>query len=572
MISLNSIKDNLQEIILVIPNTNNIEFAIFSNQCTLVTCTKDYLKKKGTTVHEPSLKEVMALGNVLVNNPGHMPSCVGCRFKNNCPATIEILQCIKINDQIIGILAMTSFTTEGHDLISSNIDKHLNILNQVSELISMITVQFNQRDEFTYLDSSIELLLQNDKECKFIVNKDGYISHHNSLAMKLFSHCNLYTNSISVIFPEDIVNEILSNSHLIKKHVNQDHFSGLVSSSPIITNGEFLASVVTIEQRTKKKTSLVEPRVTIDNILGNSDELIKLKSDTRKISKSSSTVLISGETGTGKELFAKAIHYGSPRANAPLVSINCASIPENLFESELFGYEEGAFTGAKKGGKIGRIELAQNGTLFLDEIGELPLFMQSKLLRVLQENVIEKIGGTHSIPVDIRFVVATNKNLEEMVENNTFRSDLYYRLNVIPLKIPPLNKRKEDIEILSQDFLREYNFKLNRKINGLSDETKELLIHYDWPGNVRELENAIEYAVNMEESKLIQKENLPDKILHYEQHSSTPSMKKKIECTEYETIKMTLDKYGWDVKGKTEAAKELGIGLRTLYRKIKSFE
>ena len=572
MITLHTIKDQLYQIINGVPNSRDIEFAIFSNNCDLIASTDNYLEKKGTSVHKPSLEEVMSIGHVLVNNPGYMPSCIGCRFKDNCPAKIELLQCIKAENQVIGVISMTSFTSRGHTVISKNLDFHLALLDQIANLISIMATHFARRNEFIYLDNAIKLVIQNEEACKMIVDKDGFISHQNNLAINLFSHCNLYSNSIKLIFPENIVSEILNGSHISREYVNLELFSGMLSSTPITENSKFIGAVITIEKQTKKRTSLIEPKIGIDNILGKSPSISKMKEIARKISGSSSTVLIMGETGTGKEMFAKAIHYGSPRANEPLVSINCASIPENLFESELFGYEEGAFTGAKKGGKIGRIELAQNGTLFLDEIGELPLFMQSKLLRVLQENKIEKVGGTRSIPVDIRFIFATNKNLETMVENNTFRADLYYRLNVIPLRIPRLAGRQEDIEILSMDFLKKYNFKLSKRISGFTDESILLLKQYDWPGNVRELENAVEYAVNMEETAYIQKINLPEKISNSKPETNSNSIKETVKHTEFETIKASLDKHGWTVEGKKEAAKELGIGLRTLYRKIKAYE
>lgn len=211
-------------------------------------------------------------------------------------------------------------------------------------------------------------------------------------------------------------------------------------------------------------------------------------------------------------MVAKAIHYHSDRAGNPFVPINCANIPESLFESELFGYEEGAFTGAKKGGKLGLFEIANGGTIFLDEIGELRLYQQAKLLRVLQEGSIQRVGGDSIIPLDIRVIAATNRNLETMVKENKFRADLYYRINVIPINLPPLKKRLDDIPILVDYFINKYNNKLNNNINSITKEALELLQNYPWPGNIRELENTIEYAINMEESQCIQLDNLLTKI------------------------------------------------------------
>lgn len=309
---------------------------------------------------------------------------------------------------------------------------------------------------------------------------------------------------------------------------------------------------------------------TLDEIKGDSLEIQQLKAIIGRVANSPSTVLLNGETGTGKELFAKAIHYNSSRANMPFISINCASIPESLFESELFGYDEGAFTGARKGGKPGKFELARGGTLFLDEIGDMPICLQAKLLRVLQEHVIERVGGTRSIPIEVRIIAATNKNLEEMVLNKEFREDLYYRISVIPVTIPPLRLRKSDIEILALYFLDKYNKKLNKVITSISEDAMDILYEYDWPGNVRELENVIEYAINIETDNIISIRGIPERLKKHNQKSVR--IKSKIQNAEIDAIKAALDRYGWDVNGKTEAARELGIGLRTLYRKIKDFE
>lgn len=216
-----------------------------------------------------------------------------------------------------------------------------------------------------------------------------------------------------------------------------------------------------------------------------------------------STVLIRGETGTGKELFARAIHAESTRANQNFIPINCAAIPDTLLESELFGYERGAFTGASKGGRQGLFELANNGTIFLDEIAELPFSLQAKLLRVLQENKVRRLGGSKEIPVNVRVVAATNRNLESMISTGKFREDLYYRLNVIPLFIPPLRNRPEDIPLLAQFFLRRFSVRLRKQVSTIHDTALYKLVQYSWPGNIRELENVIERTINLVEGPAV---------------------------------------------------------------------
>lgn len=293
-------------------------------------------------------------------------------------------------------------------------------------------------------------------------------------------------------------------------------------------------------------------------------------------SKSKSTVLITGETGTGKELFARAIHCEGDRRSFPFVAINCAGIPDTLLESELFGYEEGAFTGAKKGGKKGKFEMANNGTLFLDEIGDMSLNLQAKLLRVLQNQTIVPVGGNSPIPLNLRIIAATNKDLRNEIKEGTFREDLFYRLNVIPIVIPPLRYRLEDVECLSYHFLEKYNKVIGKKIEGFAPSTLDILKSYNWPGNVRELENTIEYAVNMENECIIQPESIPEHIRYNafisirQEPINQPNnaLKNKILSAELKIIKKALDKHGWDVEGKKKAAKDLGISVRTLYRRL----
>lgn len=237
---------------------------------------------------------------------------------------------------------------------------------------------------------------------------------------------------------------------------------------------------------------------TFDDIIGKSKEILKIKEQARSIANSPSTVLIQGESGTGKELIAQSIHNSSNRKNNSFVAINCGAIPKSLIESELFGYEEGAFTGAKRGGHPGKFELANGGTLFLDEIGEMPLDMQVNLLRVLQEGCVTRVGGNKYINIDVRIIAATNKDLKKEVEKGTFREDLYYRLSVIPIYVPPLRERKEDIEILMEHFLKVKAIKLGKPIPKIRHDIYEKIINYNWPGNVREMENCIENIVNLD--------------------------------------------------------------------------
>jgi len=249
----------------------------------------------------------------------------------------------------------------------------------------------------------------------------------------------------------------------------------------------------------------------VDRIVGSSPKMEELFRSIKTLGSTTSTVLITGESGTGKELVAKAVHNHSARAECPFVSINCGAFPETLLESELFGYMKGAFTGAAHN-KIGLFEAAHRGTLFLDEIGEMSLSMQVKLLRVLQEKRLRRVGGNEEIPVDVRVIAATNRNLQKLIQEGRFREDLYYRVSVIPLEIPPLRDRREDIPALAEHFLRTFNQKMQRAILGISPEAMQCLQQYHWPGNVRELENAIERAIAFESTEEINVERLPARI------------------------------------------------------------
>lgn len=311
------------------------------------------------------------------------------------------------------------------------------------------------------------------------------------------------------------------------------------------------------------------------NIIGKSLPLLQVLEKAKIASKVSSNVLILGETGTGKELIAKAIHSGGERKENFFVAINCAAIPQDLMESELFGYESGAFTGANNKAKIGLFELASEGTIFFDEVGEMTLSMQSKLLRALETKTIRRIGGLKEIPVDVRVIAATNRNLNEMVKRNEFREDLYYRLNVFPIHIPPLRQRPGDIPLLARHIIQKFSLRLGKKVT-LSEESLDLLLNNEWPGNVRELENALEYAVNVAETPVINTRNFPPNI--YLQPNTDPNKPytessglTPLTVLERQAIQAALTHFGTSTEGKREAAKFLEISLTTLYKKIKEY-
>ncbi|SFE18229.1 PAS domain S-box-containing protein [Thermoanaerobacter thermohydrosulfuricus] len=310
-------------------------------------------------------------------------------------------------------------------------------------------------------------------------------------------------------------------------------------------------------------------RYSWENIVGKSDAIIECKKKAIKMASMDSNILIYGESGVGKELFAQAIHNSSSRRDYPFVTVNCAAIPEQLMESELFGYEEGAFTGAQKGGKIGKFELANHGTIFLDEIGDMPYTMQAKLLRVLQEGEIERVGGKEPIRVDVRVISATNKDLTKLIKEGKFRSDLFYRINVLMLNVPPLRERKGDIPLLIDHFL--YLLAQNSGIyKKISKEVYDILEKYDWPGNIRELRNAVERMVVNSEGDTIRKTDIPLYILNKEIpiRKKGSGLQQMLEEFEEKIILETLKECNYN---KSQAAEILKIPRSRLYRKLKKF-
>lgn len=312
----------------------------------------------------------------------------------------------------------------------------------------------------------------------------------------------------------------------------------------------------------------------LDNIVGNNNVIMEKKELASRAARTISTVLITGESGTGKEVFAHAVHNMSPRRKGPFVKVNCAAVPETLLESELFGYAEGAFTGARKDGKPGKFELANHGTIFLDEIADMSLSMQAKLLRVLQEKEVERVGSVHTTKVNVRVIAASNQDLLKLVSEQKFREDLFYRLNVIIINLPPLRERKDDIPLISSTLLQRLNKQLGTGIYRISNEVMECFCRYLWPGNIRELENTIERAINFCEGNVITMEHVPE---HIQQTCKQPeinagysekTLEKQLEEHEKEVILDTLRLYEGN---KSKTARVLNIHRSVLYRKINKY-
>ncbi|CAM3771129.1 sigma-54 interaction domain-containing protein [Mesobacillus zeae] len=380
----------------------------------------------------------------------------------------------------------------------------------------------------------LEEIINLSAERIVVVNRDGIILYINP------AYCEFLGTSVQNAIGRH-VKDVIDNTrmHLVAETgqaelaaVQPINGSEMIANRfPLIVDGELVGALGTVMFRNPEEWMVYQSKIqslikelkyykrrvekelkskySFADLIGNSPDFLNAKMLAERVAGSRSAVLLTGESGTGKELFAHALHHNSGRAAYPFVPINCASIPEQLLESELFGYEEGAFTGAKKGGKKGLIQTAGNGTMFLDEIGDMPLAMQGKLLRALQEKEIQQVGGQKTIPVDVRVIAATHRNLEEMVKKGQFRQDLYYRLNVIKIDIPPLRKRREDIELLAVNLLKKLEKRFHRRGIEISKELIRRLENHDWPGNIRELENVLERAINVLDGRVLKVAHLP---------------------------------------------------------------
>lgn len=517
-------------------------------------------------------KEVIRTGKMrIIKEPGKHKICRQCPKlikQGYCEETFEMSMPIKIGRKVIGVIGFVCFDKKQKKHILDNFKTFSEFLEQISDLISSKAKEEIEKKSMISLIKMLNGIIDKVEQGVLILDDENTIVKVNSTAKAILkmdqkkSKANLVFTDNSVFGMKEYRLNFKGNSYLL---IGEEY---RILKSDLRYNRVFIFNDINTLKQKMINVTTTQENVGLDDIIGESKSIKKLKQKVIKIAPSSSTVLITGESGTGKELFARAIHIESDRRNNPFVAINCAAIPDTLLESELFGYVKGAFTGADPKGKIGKIEFANKGTLFLDEIGDMPLYLQSKLLRVLEQKEITRLGSNKPVSVDVRVIAATNKNLEEMIKQRAFREDLYYRLNVLPFIIPPLRERKEDIKTLMDYFINKYSVLFEKKVIGFESKVMEKLLSYSWPGNVRELENTVEYMINMmDNAGIINTKLLPVKILKQEKENNLM----KLEELEKSMIERALNIYGTSVKAKQKAAQALGIGIATLYRKIKKY-
>jgi PAS domain S-box-containing protein len=437
------------------------------------------------------------------------------------------------------------------------------------------------QDENEKYRSNLEAIFSSVNDAIITVDKELKVLEVNKAARKI---CSINRNligrpldSISRICTGkciDIVKKTIRDKQAVELYRTECESTGphtqviTINTSPLLDNrGEFTGAVIVIKDETRLsqlERNLGERRQ-FHNIMGKNKKMQQIYALIEDLADVQTTVLITGESGTGKELVAEAIHYKGNRSNKPLVKVNCSALSEGILESELFGHIKGAFTGADRD-KTGRFQKADGGTIFLDEIGDISARMQLRLLRVIQEREFERVGDSISIKVDIRIIAATNQDLAERVRLGKFRKDLYYRLKVIELSLPPLRERKDDIPVLTNYFLQKFNSKFSKKITGVSDDVLKIFMDYSWPGNVRELEHTLEHAFVTARQATITIDQLPENLRRSNEAGTASTVKE--ETLGPDNVLNALKKSGWN---KSKAARLLGINVRTIYRKIEKY-
>jgi transcriptional regulator with PAS, ATPase and Fis domain len=585
MVKLIEIRHEVQKISEAIASVLNMDVIISDNEFNKIGDTKKHFDLEVVYIKDTYvIGKVLTTGEfVVITGKDENENCIVCPEKDKCNLQAMICIPIKHEEMTVGAIGLIAISEAYRKILLENQDNLVEYLFRMADLIVSKALEKEASDQLQLAINQMVSVINSVDEGIIAVDEKGYIIYKNSVIQDAFSITDeeLENSIIYEILPlpyiQNLVNKkIQFNNIEATFNRNARDFHALVSGRSVKLGEKDAGSILIFKKMADvfnvvNTISLNNQSTSFNDIIGESAEITQVKEKSKMVANSNSTILILGESGTGKELFARAIHYSSNRSDKPFIAFNCAAIPESLLESELFGYEEGAFTGASKGGKLGKFQLAQGGTIFLDEIGDIPIHLQTKLLRVLQEKSFEKIGGHKSIELNVRVIAATNKILEKMVAEGSFREDLFYRLSVIPITIPALRERIGDVKILINFFLNLYNRKLNKNLKGVHKNVEEILVKNTWKGNVRELENVIEYAVNMETTSYITLQSLPQRIRNASLETTEPISLVTIDEMEKELIQEALKVYGSSVKEKCMVAQVLGIGTATLYRKIKKY-
>lgn len=530
---------------------------------------------------------------ILIEDPKENDLCQLCQNRLTCTEELDLNAPIFLNNQVIGVIGIICSNREQKKFLMKQKQAFITFIEQFSEMISSRVFECLERLREQERFGTFRNLIDVMDRGVIAIDSQGKIWHANLSALRFFD-CELIGQSLDI----QMTGDILYGDEEAWLILNQQRYHVLCKKITFSSvDNDQLSMVIFHDARdymTQVNTLSVDENPH-SPLIGNSQNMLQLKSMLSKVAVSHASVLITGESGSGKEVVAYTIHQQSLRTKQPFITINCAAIPEQLLESELFGYVRGAFSGADPKGRIGKFELAHGGSLFLDEIGDMPLHLQAKLLRVLQEKSITRVGSNNMINIDVRIIAATNKDLREMVNKGQFREDLFYRLNVVPIHTPALRDHREDIAELAQFFADDLALTYQRPATKIPNSIINYLYSYDWPGNIRELRNVIEYMYVMQGDTVdLNLSHLPPYLLETPQ--SDPLEKEKTNgiyteaktdnktqslntqellktqslTSEYQTIMNILEKTGTTLEGKKKAAEILGISIATLYRKTKT--
>ncbi|EJJ0597508.1 sigma-54-dependent transcriptional regulator [Escherichia coli] len=507
------------------------------------------------------------------------PLCEGCDSKENCREKAFLGTPVILQDRCVGVISLIAVTHEQQEHISDNLREFSDYVRHISTIfVSKLQEDQGPGDNISKIFAT---MIDNMDQGVLVVDADNRVQFVNQTALKTLGVVQNNIIGKPVRFRPLTFESNFTHGHM-QHIVSWDDKSELIIGQLHNIQGRQLFLMAFHQSHTSFSVANAPDEPHIEQLVGECRVMRQLKRLISRIAPSPSSVMVVGESGTGKEVVARAIHKLSGRRNKPFIAINCAAIPEQLLESELFGYVKGAFTGASANGKTGLIQAANTGTLFLDEIGDMPLMLQAKLLRAIEAREILPIGASSPIQVDIRIISATNQNLAQFIAEGKFREDLFYRLNVIPITLPPLRERQEDIELLVHYFLHLHTRRLGSVYPGIAPDVVEILRKHRWPGNLRELSNLMEYLVNVVPSgEVIDSTLLPPNLLN---NGTT----EQSDVTEVSEAHLSLDDAGGTAleemekqmirealsrhNSKKEVADELGIGIATLYRKIKKYE
>ncbi|EFM6034159.1 sigma-54-dependent transcriptional regulator [Escherichia coli] len=507
------------------------------------------------------------------------PLCEGCDSKENCREKAFLGTPVILQDRCVGVISLIAVTHEQQEHISDNLREFSDYVRHISTIfVSKLLEDQGPGDNISKIFAT---MIDNMDQGVLVVDDENRVQFVNQTALKTLSVVQNNIIGKPIRFRPLTFESNFTHGHM-QHIVSWDDKSELIIGQLHNIQGRQLFLMAFHQSHTSFSVANAPDEPHIEQLVGECRVMRQLKRLISRIAPSPSSVMVVGESGTGKEVVARAIHKLSGRRNKPFIAINCAAIPEQLLESELFGYVKGAFTGASANGKTGLIQAANTGTLFLDEIGDMPLMLQAKLLRAIEAREILPIGASSPIQVDIRIISATNQNLAQFIAEGKFREDLFYRLNVIPITLPPLRERQEDIELLVHYFLHLHTRRLGSVYPGIAPDVVEILRKHRWPGNLRELSNLMEYLVNVVPSgEVIDSTLLPPNLLN---NGTT----EQSDVTEVSEAHLSLDDAGGTAleemekqmirealsrhNSKKQVADELGIGIATLYRKIKKYE